>query len=103
MVECPTDEPEMFTNGELLDAFMCFFTNGGDSTMEVAMPTMVWGAVMLSLFIKSESAILPSVVGMIFAGLMLAVLPASGTTIAVLTLLVLISLGATLLSLRLKG
>ena len=97
---CTSNGSELFRSGEFMQSMACFFTQGGDPTLSVAVPLFMWAAILLAFYIATGSLVMPAVIGIIFAGVIFVSLPASATTIALVAILTLLSLGGLLLSLR---
>ena len=83
MVTC-TDTQQMLIDGKWTEAVTCMLTAGGDPTMQVVVPTGIYGAVLLSMFVYSSSSIMPTVVSIILAGVIFAAFPANAVTVVLM-------------------
>ena len=100
-MSCPEDLQQGLLDGRWLDSMRCVYT-GGDPTMELVVPMFVYGAVMIALYRSSGTIAMPTVVGIIFAGVMLAALPATAMTLVTVALVLTVSVGAFLIARRLQ-
>lgn len=100
-MSCSTDVAEMFTNGEWLDAVICWLTAGGDPTLSVVMPTAVYGIILLSLYVVGQSLIIPVVLSLLLGGVIFAAFPANALTLIVMAVMFTLSVGATVATWRL--
>lgn len=98
---CATDVGQMFADGQWFDAVQCWLTAGGDPTLSVVMPSFIYGAILISMFITTQSALMPVVISLILGGVIFAVFPANALTLLVMTVLLALSLAATAATWRL--
>jgi len=77
----------MLVDGQFMDAIICFLTGGGDPLLEVLVPTAVYGSILLSMFIFGSSVLMPVIVSIILGGVIVAVFPATATTIVILAVM----------------
>ena len=77
----------MLVDGQFMDSIICFLTGGGDPLLEVLVPTAVYGTILLSMFIFGSSVLMPVVVSIILGGVIVAVFPATATTIVILAVM----------------
>jgi len=99
MVDCPTDLQQAFLDGEFINSMMCVYLGDGP-TMQVMVPTAVYGVVLLSLFLSSDSIIIPAVVGLILGGVMLAVMPAPAMGVIAIAIALFLTVGVFTLARR---
>lgn len=91
---------ELLEDGRFIDAIRWFLTNGGDPTLELVMPTAVYGGCLLAMFIFSKSLIMPLVIAIILGGVILATFPSNALTLVVLGLLFVLAAAGQLLTWR---
>jgi len=91
---------DMLINGDWMDAVICFLTASGDPTMQIVAPTAIYGAILLGMFIFSDSAVMPMVVSIILAGVIFAAFPANAITLIVLMVMFGLAAGGQALSWR---
>ena len=78
---------ELLQDGDWLEAVQWFLTDGGDPTLQIVMPTAIYGGVLLGMFVYSSSVVLPMTISIILGGVILTAFPANALTIVVLALL----------------
>lgn len=100
MASCYADSAQMFVDGEWLDAIYCWLTSGGDPTLTVVVPTLIYGVVLVGMFVVGQSPVMPVVVSIILAGVIFAAFPASGITVILISIMLMLSIGGTLLTWR---
>lgn len=100
-MSCPDNLQQGLLEGEWLQSLICVYTTG-DPTMELVIPMFIYGGIMLALYRSSGTIAMPSVVGVIFAGVMLSALPATAMTLVTVTLVLAVSIGAFLVARRLQ-
>jgi len=93
---------ELFVDGYFVQGWNCTMT-GGDQGILLMFMTMVFGGVGLSLFITTGSLAIPSVLGILLAGMLFALLPATVVNLALIVLLLVLSSGGLLLAYRVGG
>ena len=98
---CYDDAAQMFVEGEWMDAVYCWLTSGGDPTLTVVVPTLIYGVVLMAFFIVGESPIMPIVMTLILGGIIFAAFPANALTILVVAVMFTISVAATVATWRL--
>jgi hypothetical protein len=76
---------------------------GGDSSVLLVLSLLIFGAIGLATFISTGSLAIPAVLGVLLAGMLFIILPATGVNIAVIALLATLSVGGMLLTLRFGG
>lgn len=82
---------QKFIDGEFMYSIVQFLTGCGDPTLEILVPGAVYGSILLSMFIFSQSALMPIVISIILAGVIFAAFPTSATTIVLLTMMFIIA------------
>ena len=95
-----SDLQRMLIDGQWLDAIQQFFTGGGDPTLQVVMPTALYGGLLLALFTTSSSSVLPTVVSIILAGVIFTAFPATAVTVVLILVLFTIAVGGQVLTWR---
>ena len=78
---------DMLMDGQWLQVVQDFLTAGGDPSLEILMPTAIYGAILLSLYIYSSSLVIPMVLSVIFAGVLFAVFPPTAANLVMLGIL----------------
>jgi len=91
---------DLLQDGKWLEAVEWFLTNGGDPTLELVMPTAIYGGALLGLFVYSSSVVLPMVIAIILGGVILASFPSSALTLVVLGVLFTLAAAGQLLTFR---
>lgn len=84
-----------------MDAIFCWMTNSGDPTLSIVVPTLIYGSILTGMFITTSSPLMPVVVSIILAGIIFAAFPATGLTIALITIMLVLSAGGLVLTWRL--
>lgn len=97
---CETQAGEMFTGGEWFDAMQCWLTGAGDPTLQVLVPTLLYGTILVAYFIVGSSPLIPVVVTIILGGVILVSFPGGAMQIVVITVLVVLALAGTVLTWR---
>lgn len=97
---CETQAQEMFLAGDWFDAIQCWLTAGGEPTLTVVIPSVIYGAILVSYFIVGSSPLIPVVVSLILGGVVLVVLPGAALQIAVMTVISVLAIGGTVLTWR---
>ena len=87
---------EFFLEGYFVRGWDCAMT-GGDSATQLMFAFVIFGGVGLGLFVTTGSVVLPAVLGILFAGVLFALLPPTVTNIALVVLLLLFSVAGILL------
>lgn len=98
-MSCPQDLQQSFLDGEFIHSMMCVFT-GNDPVMLVVIPMLVYGVVIVSLFLSSDSVIIPAVVSLILGGVMLSVMPGQGLAIIAIAVALFLTVGVFTLARR---
>lgn len=99
-MNCTNDLGEQFANGEWMDSIMCFLTGGGTPSMQVVVPTMIYGTILVALFIKGESPLIPVVISIILSGVIFVAFPASAAQIVIIAILTILSVAGLVLMWR---
>ena len=97
---CPQDPPDLFSDGEWFDAVVCWLTAGGDPALQIVIPSLIYGTILIGLFIVGSSPLIPTVVSIILAGVIFVTFPASAMQIVVIGILLMISLAGLVLTWR---
>ena len=90
---------ELFADGYFVAGWDCTMT-GGDPMQQVLMGGIIFGAVGLSLFISTGSLLIPSVLAILFAGVIFALLPPTMVNIALVAMLLILSAAGIMLTRR---
>ena len=98
---CTDTIANLFQSGEWMDAVYCWLTNGGDPTLTIIIPTLIYGTVLTAMFIVGQSPIMPVITSIILAGVVFAAFPATGLTIALITIMLTLSVAGMVLTWRL--
>lgn len=93
---------DLFVEGFFVQGWNCTMT-GGDQGILLMFMTMIFGGVGMALFITTGSLAIPSVLGILLAGMLFAVLPATVVNLALVVLLLVLSSGGLLLAYRTGG
>jgi hypothetical protein len=93
---------DFFVDGWFIKGWQCTMA-GGDSGLMLVLGLIIYAAISLALFISTGSLAIPSVLGIIFAGIIFISLPATAVNLALITLVLAISVGGLLVTLRLGG
>ena len=93
---------DLFIDGFFVQGWNCTMT-GGDQGILLMFMTMIFGGVGMALFITTGSLAIPSVLGILLAGMLFAVLPATVVNLALVVLLLVLSSGGLLLAYRAGG
>jgi len=80
---------EFFISGEFVIGWDCAMT-GGDPAMQLMLGALIFLAIELALFVQSGSVVMPSIVAILFGGIMFGLLPATFANIALVALLLLL-------------
>lgn len=78
---------DLFVEGEWFKAMQTFFTTGGDPTLQMLVPAVIYSTILVGYFIVGSSPLIPVVITIIFAGVIFVGFPASALQIIVLTLI----------------
>lgn len=97
---CTDSLADLFSSGEWSDAVYCWLTNSGDPVLAVMVPTLIYGVILTSMFIVGQSVVMPVVISIILAGVIFATFPATGLTIAVITIMFTMTVAGTVLTWR---
>lgn len=97
---CSTAAADMFVSGSWFDAIVCWLTAGGDPTLQVVMPTFLYGAVLLSMFVVGQSIIMPVVISLILGGVIFVAFPANALTLLIMAVLLTLSIAGTVVTWR---
>lgn len=90
---------DLFIDGWFVQGWSCAMT-GGDQTTELLFMLITFAAVGVSLFVTTGSLIIPSILGLLLAGMLFAVLPATAINVAMIVLLLVLSAGGLLVVYR---
>jgi len=93
---------DFFVDGFFIKGWQCTMA-GGDSSVLLVLSLMIFGAIGLATFISTGSLAIPAVLGVLLAGMLFVILPATAVNIAVIALLATLSVGGMLLTLRFGG
>lgn len=93
---------DFFVDGYFIHGWQCTMA-GGDSGVLLVLSLMIFGAIGLATFISTGSLAIPAVLGVLLAGILFVILPATAVNIAVIALLAVLSVGGMLLTLRFGG
>jgi len=96
---CP-NAGDMFVSGDWFGAIQCWLTAGGDPTMSIVVPSMIYGTVLVGYFIVGSSPLIPVVVSIILAGVIFVSFPAGAMQIVIITMLTVLSIGGLVLTWR---
>jgi hypothetical protein len=91
---------QLLQDGDWLEAIEWFLTQGGDPTLQLVMPTAIYGGALLGLFIYSSSVVLPMSIAIILGGVILSAFPSSALTVIVLGTLFALAAAGQLLTFR---
>lgn len=91
---------DLLQDGNWLEAINWFLTNGGDPTLELVMPTAIYGGALLGLFVYSSSVVIPMTIAIILGGVILTAFPSSALTLIVLGALFTLAAAGQLLTWR---
>ena len=94
-VTCSTYDSlrEYFVQGEFMVGWDCVMT-GGAPAVQLLLFTMIFGGVELALFVSGASIVIPSILAILFGGVMFGLLPATLVNLALVGVLLLLgSLG----------
>ena len=84
---------EFFVEGHMIRGWDCVMT-GGDPATQLLLFGVIFGGLELSLFVSTGSIVMPSVLAILFGGIMFGLLPASFVNLALIAILLLLgSLG----------
>ena len=90
---------ELFVEGYFVAGWDCAMT-GGDSMLQLVFGMMIFGAVGLSLFVTTGSLLIPSILAILFAGVIFTLLPPTIVNIALVALMLSIGAAGILLTRR---
>lgn len=93
---------QLFVDGWFVKGWQCTMAGGQSSTLLV-LSLIIFAAVGLSTFIATGSLAIPAVLGILLAGILFAILPATAVNIAVIALIATLSVGGMLITLRFGG
>ncbi len=96
---CP-NAGDLFVQGEWFQAIQCWLTAGGDPTLTLIIPSVIYGTVLVGYFIVGSSPLIPVVVSIILAGVIFVSFPAGALQIVVITMLTVLSIGGLVLTWR---
>ena len=94
------DPDEMFADGEWLDATMCWLTAGGDPMLMILIPAMIYGVILMGLFIVQSSPLIPVILSIILSGVIFTTFPAGGTQLAAIAIMVVLAVAGVVLTWR---
>lgn len=100
-MSCPDDLQTAFLEGDFIESIQCVYTTG-DPVLDTVVPSIIYGVIIMALFVRSRSIILPSVIGIIFAGVMLVVLPGSAIVPVVIFVTLFVAIGGYTLTQRMS-
>lgn len=80
---------EFFLQGHFVRGWDCAMT-GGDVATQLMFASVVFGGVGLSLFVTTGSLVIPSILAILFGGVILGLLPATLVNIALVAVLLLL-------------
>jgi len=89
----------MFLDGEFIAGWNCVMT-GGDMATQLMFSSIIFGAVGLSLFVTTGSLVIPSILAILFGGVLFGLLPATFTNLALVALLLLLGALGLLIAFR---
>lgn len=94
-MSCTNEVGQMFAEGDWFDAVVCWLTMGGDPTLSVVMPSFIYGALLIAMFITTQSPLMPVIFSLILGGVIFVVFPANALTLIVLTVMFTFAMVAT--------
>ncbi|WP_435551948.1 hypothetical protein [Natrinema sp. CGMCC1.2065] len=97
---CETKAADLFLEGEWFESFQCWITAGGDPTLQMLMPSVIWGVILVAFFVVGSSPLIPVVLSIILAGVIFVAFPAGALQIVVMTMLTVLSVGGLVLTWR---
>jgi hypothetical protein len=80
---------EFFVNGHIIKGWDCAMTGGG-AAAQLMFASIIFGGVGLSLFITTGSLVIPSILAILFGSVVLTLMPATFTNIALVGVLLLL-------------
>jgi len=84
---------EFFVEGHFIRGWDCAMT-GGDAATQLMFASVIFGGVGLSLFVTTGSIVMPSILAILFGGVIFGLLPATFVNLALVAVLLLLgSLG----------
>jgi len=93
---------DIFVDGWFIRGWECTMA-GGDTGVLLVLTMMIYGAISFALFISTGSLAIPSVLAILFAGIIFAALPATAVNLALAALLLVLAVGGLLLNSRIGG
>ena len=99
-MSCYETPADMFADGDWMDAVVCWLTAGGDPALMVVVPMAIYGTVLGAMFIVGGSPLIPTVISIILAGVIFTAFPANAVTIVAVTIMLMLSVGGTMLTWR---
>lgn len=93
---------EFFVEGHPMTGWDCAMT-GGDPQLQLLFGAMLFGSVGLSLFITTGSLVIPSVLAILFAGVIFALLPPTVVNLLLVALLLSLSAAGFIFQSRIGG
>lgn len=97
---CETEAADLFVEGEWFQSIQCWLTAGGDPTMSVIVPSVIWGTLLIAYFIVGSSPLIPVVISLIFAGIIFVAMPGAALQIAIITIITVLAVGGMVLTWR---
>jgi len=80
---------EFFLEGHFVAGWNCAMT-GGDLATELMFASVIFGGVSLSLFVTTGSIVMPSILAILFGGILFGLLPATLVNLALVGVLLLL-------------
>jgi len=96
-----TEAFELFVEGWFRQGWICSMTGGNQSVL-LLLSTMIVGGIGVALFISTGSLAIPAVLAILLGGVLLVILPATVTNVAVIGLLLVVPSLAVLAYLNLR-
>lgn len=93
---------DFFVDGWFIQGWQCTMAGGNSSTL-LALTFIIWAAIGLATFIATGSLAIPAVLGVLLAGVLFVILPATAVNIAIIALIGVLSVGGMLMTLRFGG
>ena len=98
---CETEAGEMFLAGDWFASMQCWLTGGGEPILQVFVPSVIYGTILVGYFVVGSSPLIPIVVSIILAGVIFVAFPASALQIVTITMISVLAIGGLVLTWRL--